>query len=707
MSSTPDPPVAPRRPTVLRRHGYERVDDWFWLRERDDPEVTAYLDAENAHTKAATAHTEALQETIYAEIVSRVQETDVSAPMPRGPYEYYVRTLAGSQYAVHCRRPRSDGALPDPLAAPGTTPGEVVLLDENALAEGHEYFALGGAVTSPDHRVLAYAMDVTGGERFELRFRDLETGEDLPDVVPDTYYGLGWASDNRTIFYTRPDEAMRPWQVWRHRLGAPTDADTLVHEEPDARFFASVYRTRTGRFVVLALGSQVTSEMWLLDADQPEDAPQLVDARRQDVEYDVEHHTGPDGDRLFVLTNDGAENFKLLEAGIGEDRSQWREVIPHRDDVRLNGVDAFAGHLVLSERADALQRLSVRRLADSVEHVVDVPDPVYAAWAGPNAEFETTRLRVRYTSLVTPLSDFDYDLDTHDRVLVKEQPVPGYDRDRFETHREWATAPDGEHVPISVVHRRGLVRDGTTPMLLYGYGSYEASMNPTFSASRLSLLERGVTFAIAHVRGGGEKGRRWYEQGKLARKPNTFRDFVACADHLVAEGYTAPDRLAARGGSAGGLLMGAVVNARPDLFRAIVAEVPFVDCLTTILDETLPLTVIEWEEWGNPVEDPEIYRVMKAYSPYDNVEAKDYPAMLVTAGLNDPRVQYWEPAKWVAKLRVMKTDDHPLLLKTEMGAGHGGRSGRYDAWRDEAFVLAFVLDQLGVSGSGSGNTAAS
>jgi oligopeptidase B len=695
------PPVAPRRPHRLRAHGDERVDDWYWLRDRDDPEVREYLEAENAYTEAATAATEELRKRLYDEIVGRVQETDVSAPVRKGPYEYFTRTIEDRQYDVSCRRHAGHAELPDAFATPGTgSPDEHILLDQNELAAGHEFFALGGFAVSPDQSLLAYSVDVTGAERYELRFRDLAAGADLGDVVPDVYYGLAWANDNRTVFYTRPDDAMRPWQVWRHVLGTPASGDVLVRQEDDDRFYASVGRTRTGRLVALAFESKLTSEVWLIDADAPDTSPRVVEPRVQGVEYHVEHHASAGhGDYLYVLTNaDGAQDFKLMVAPTANPaRDGWREVVPHRPDVRLEGVEAFAGHLVVSERAKGLERLVVHRVGDGATHAIEMPDPVYSAWVGTNLEFETTTLRFGYTSLVTPVSSYDYDLEGRTTTLVKRQPVRGgYDTEAYETHRVWATAPDGASVPVSFVHRRGLPRDGSAPLLLYGYGSYEASMDPTFSSVRLSLLERGFVWAVAHVRGGGELGRQWYDQGKLSHKPNTFTDFIACAEHLIAEGYTSPDRLVARGGSAGGLLMGAVVNARPDLFRAVVAEVPFVDCLTTILDDTLPLTVTEWEEWGNPVVDADIYRVMKSYSPYDNVEAKAYPALLVTGGLNDPRVQYWEPAKWVAKLRATKTDDQPLLLKMEMGAGHRGPSGRYDAWRDEAFVLAFVLDQVGL-----------
>jgi len=706
--SEPRPPVAPARPTRLLHGGDERIDPWFWLRERDDPEVIAYLEQENAYTRDALAHLASLRGELYDEIVGRVQETDTTAPIRRGGYEYFTRTIAGLQYGVHCRRPAIGGPLPDPLATPGTPDDEVVVLDENALAAGHDYFAVGDLAVDPAQAVAAYSTDTNGGERYDLRFRALPDGEghadrELDDLVPDVYYGVAWANDGFTILYTRPDEAMRPWQIWRHTLGTSADDDQLVFQEDDDRFYVSVARTRSGRFLVITSASKVTTEIWLVDADVPDAPPAIVEPREQGHEYHVEHHAGPAGDRLYVLTNaDGAENFALAVAPVASPgRASWTTVLPGRDDTRLDDVDAFAGFLVVSERADAVERLHVLTLGDdgavTDDHVIAMPDEVYSAWLGGNPEYDVETVRYQYTSLVMPASAYDYDPATRTPTLVKRQPVPGYDPEGYESRRAWATAPDGTQIPISIVYRRDARTDGPGPMLLYGYGSYEVSIDPTFSASRVSLLDRGVAFAIAHVRGGGELGRRWYDDGKLLRKMNTFTDFVACADHLVAEGWTGPDRLAARGGSAGGLLMGAVANLRPDLFHAIVAEVPFVDCLTTILDETLPLTITEWEEWGDPVHDPAVYALMKSYSPYDNVTAKDYPALLVTGGLNDPRVQYWEPAKWVAKLRATKTDPRILVLKMEMGAGHSGPSGRYDAWRDEAFVLAFLLDQLGAA----------
>jgi oligopeptidase B len=664
-----------------------RVDPYYWLRERDDPDVIAYLKAENEYTAEVLAPTQALQDAIFTEIRNRVQETDVSPPARKGSWEYFSRTFEGSQYALHGRRP---------VGAPEGT-DERVLVDENALAEGLDYFSLGGLALTPDQSRIAYAFDDDGGELHTLRFRDLDTGADLPDVIDGVYYGLAWANDNVTVFYVRPDDAMRPYQVWRHTLGEPDDV--LVYEEADERFFLTVGRARSGGAIVLSSDSKITSEARLLDPDDPSAAPRVVEPRTEDLEYDVEHHVAADGrETLYVLTNaDGATNFKLVRAPMdAPGRSSWTDVVAHRDDVKLDGVDVFRDFLVLSERANGLEQLRVVGLADpSLDRVLTMDDPAYSTWIGDNLEFDTPSFRLGYTSLVSPTSAFDETVATGERRLVKRTPVlGGFDPADYTSARLWATAPDGARVPMSVVHRTDTSVDGSAPALLYGYGSYESSVDPMFSTIRLSLLDRGFVFAIAHIRGGGELGRPWYEHGKLREKRNTFTDFIACAEHLCTTGYTSPDRLGIRGGSAGGLLMGAVTNLRPDLFRAVVAEVPFVDVLTTMQDTELPLTVTEWEEWGNPLDDPGDYAYMKTYSPYDNVEAHDYPALLVTAGLNDPRVSYWEPAKWVAKLRAVRTNDRTLVLKTEMGAGHGGPSGRYDAWRDEAMTLAFVVTEL-------------
>ena len=677
------PPAAAKRPEKLVAHGDERVDEWFWLRDRDNPEVVAHIEAENAFTAAQLAPTGELQQKLFDEMVARIQETDLSVPARKGDWWYLSRTVEGLQYPIWCRR-RGDAEGP-----------EEVVLDQNQLAEGHDYFAVSNTSVSPSAALLVYATDTNGSERFTLRLRDLRTGEDLPDAVPDTYYGVAWAADDATVFYVKVDDSMRPFQLWRHAVGTAADDDVLVYQEDDERFFLGVGLTRSERYVVLGLESKITSEAYVLDAASPGDL-RLVQPREQGVEYSVDHH----GDSFLIVTNtDGAENFKLVEAPVDDPRRErWTDVVPHRPDVKLDGVEVFARHLVLHERAEGVRRIAVRRIADGETHVVEQPEAVSTVYPDANLEFDSSVLRFGYTSMVTPRSVYDYDMEARTRQLMKRQPVlGGYEPDDYETGRLWATAADGERVPISYVHRRGLALDEAPPALLYGYGSYEISIDPTFSPLRLSLLDRGFVYAVAHVRGGGEMGRRWYEDGKMLRKKNTFTDFVACAEHLVGAGYASPDRLAIRGGSAGGLLMGAVLNLRPDLARAVVADVPFVDVLTTILDESLPLTVTEWEEWGNPKADVEVYEYMKSYSPYDNVAAAPYPTVLALAGLNDPRVSYWEPAKWVQRLRDRGTGDARILLKTEMGAGHGGPSGRYDAWREEALISAFVLDAVGLT----------
>lgn len=678
------PPVAKQVPHTRTLHDDPVEDPWSWLRDRDDPDVVAYLEAENAHTEAVLAPTLALQQQLYDEIRRRWQETDVSAPVRKGDWWYYVRTMEGAQYPVHCRSREPGGADADPE-------GEQVLLDENARAGASPYYATAGVHVSQDGRLLAWGEDLDGSEVYRLRFRDLDAGVDLPDEVARTTYGGAWASDGRTFFYAVPDDAMRAHQVWRHTLGTPAGDDVLVYEEADDAFNVYPGLTRSEEWVVLHAQSHTTSEAWLVPADDPAAAPRLVAPRRSGVEYFADHQ----GDRLLVVTNDEAVNFRLVEAPL-RDPGSWRELIPGRDTVKLDAVDAFASFHVVYERADALPRITVVRDPDGEPATLSFDEAVYEVGPGPNAEYRTDTLRFVYTSLTTPMSVYDEDLSTGHRRLVKRQPVlGGYDPADYVADREWAAAPDGTQVPLSIVRRRGTPVDGTAPCVLYGYGAYEMSTPPVFSIARLSLLDRGVVFAIAHVRGGGEMGRGWYEAGRLAHKPNSFADLVAAAEHLRDRGFAAPGRIAIRGGSAGGLLVGAAVTRRPDLFAAVVAEVPFVDVVNTMLDASLPLTVAEWDEWGDPRE-PEAYTRLKAYAPYENVAPVAYPAMYVTAGLNDPRVQYWEPAKWVAKLRAVATGDRPILLRTELGAGHGGPSGRYDAWRDEARVLAFLLTALGV-----------
>jgi oligopeptidase B len=682
-------------PFERTHHGDTVVDDYAWLADKDDPDTVSYLTAENAYTEAATAHLAPLRSTVFDEIKRRTQEDDLSVPVRRGGYWYYTRTVEGQQYAIHCRRAVRDGEV-DPPATDDGTPldGEQVLLDGNQEAEGHDFFSIGTFDVSPGGAHLAYSVDFAGDERFTLKVKNLETGEVLADEIADTFYGSAWSLDASMLFYLTVDEAWRPYRVWRHRIGTPAAADELVYEETDERFWVGVELTRSRRFIQIDLHSSVTSEARLIPAGDPTAAPLLVAPRRQGLEYYVDHDAT--GDRLLILHNDGAEDFALAWASLDAPRD-WRPLIEHTPGVRLAAVDAFAGQLVVSLRHDGLTAVRVLPLDGSDAYDIAFPEPIYRVAVGSNPEYETGWLRLQYTSLVTPESVYDYELASRELVLRKRQPVLGdFDPEDYEQHREWAVAEDGTRIPISLVCRKGTRADGPAPCVLYGYGSYEASMDPWFAIPRLSLLDRGVVFAVAHIRGGGEMGRRWYEDGKLLAKRNTFTDFVACARHLMKTGWTAADRLVARGGSAGGLLMGAVANLAPEDFAGVVAEVPFVDALTTILDPTLPLTVIEWEEWGNPLESAEVYAYMKSYAPYENVADRPYPPILAVTSLNDTRVRYCEPAKWIARLRAVAPGGS-YLLKTEMEAGHGGRSGRYDAWKEEAFVLAWILDRLGLA----------
>jgi oligopeptidase B len=733
------PPVAKWVPTVIEAHGDKRVDGWAWLRDSSNPEVLEHLLAENAYCEAALAHLSGLREVLFREIKSRIDETDVSAPALKGSWWYYQRVEEGSDYAVHCRVPAgTPGDVPVPPAEPRPGPAfpdEQVLLDENLLAEGQTYFDIGSLAISPDHRLLAYGADTSGDERFVLRIRDLSSGEDLAESIEGTSYGLAWSAGSDVLFYTRADAANRPHQVWRHRIGTDPrgpQGDALVLEEPDERFHLGVGNTKDGSLVTVEAHSKVTSEVLLIDARRPEEAPRVVEPRRQDVEYSVEHYHG----NLLVLTNDSAPNFRLMACPLDSPgRDHWRELVPEREEVRLEGIEVVDGALACFERLEGCPRIRVHSLLEGGHtagegghtageggqsagsslagplgdgYLLPAGETPSTFYGGANLDMSSPWLRYEYSSLVTPRVVADLPLaqlggeipSAGIEVHVRKRQVVkgGYDPSAYISERLWARAQDGTRVPISTVRRRDIALDGSAPCLLYGYGAYEISIDPVFSSIRLSLLDRGFVFAIAHVRGGGELGRKWYEDGKLLAKPHTFSDFVAVARHLVDQGHTSPDRLVARGGSAGGLLMGSVANLAPELFRAIVAEVPFVDCLTTMLDPTLPLTVIEWEEWGNPAADADVYSVMKSYAPYDNVRPVRYPDMLVTAGLTDPRVGYFEPAKWVQRLRAANPANK-ALLHVEMDAGHAGPSGRYDAWREEARVLAFVLDAVGLATS--------
>ncbi|WP_435055291.1 S9 family peptidase [Micromonospora aurantiaca (nom. illeg.)] len=695
MTETP-PPVAKRVPTERLHHGDTVLDEYAWLAAKDDPDTIAYLDAENAYTEARTAHLAGLRAELFEETRRRTQETDLSVPTRKDGYWYYTRTVEGQQYGVHCRRAVLPGETAPPVSADGAPlDGEEVLLDGNQLAEGHDFFSLGAFDVSPDGRWLAYSTDFSGDERFTLRIKDLTTGESLPDEVPDTFYGTAWSSDASTLFYVTVDEAWRPNRVWRHTVGTASTEDVVVYQEDDERFWVGVELTRSERFVVIDIHSKITSEVWVIPASNPTGEPAVVAPRRQGIEYAVEHH----GHRFLILHNDGAEDFALAYTS-ADSPGEWEPLIPHTPGTRLEAVDAFENHLVVSLRTNGLTGLRVLPVGTDDSWDIDFPEPIYSVGLDANPEYRTSEVRLRYTSLVTPDSVYDYDLVTRELTLRRQKPVrPGpdgraYDPADYEQHRDWALADDGTRVPISLVCRRDTPRDGSAPAVIYGYGSYEASMDPWFSIARLSLLDRGVIFAVAHIRGGGELGRRWYDEGKLLAKKNTFTDFVACARHLVKAGWTASDQLVARGASAGGLLMGAVANLAPDAFTGIVAQVPFVDALTSILDPSLPLTVTEWEEWGNPLDDPEVYAYMKSYTPYENVATVEYPAILAVTSLNDTRVLYHEPAKWIARLRSLAPAGD-YLLKTEMGAGHGGPSGRYDSWREEAFVNAWILDRVG------------
>ncbi|WP_063062829.1 S9 family peptidase [Nocardia sienata] len=704
-------PTAKTVPFERVHHGDRFVDEYEWLRDKEDPEVIAHLEAENAYTEARTAHLAPLREKIFDEIKSRTQETDLSVPTRLGEYWYYSRSYEGKQYGVHCRCPIDanaagiDAWTPPQLEAGTEIPGEQVLLDSNVLAEGHDFFALGAFSVSHDGNLLAFSVDTAGDERYTLRFMDLRTGELLGDEIARTAPGATWSLDGSHIFYQTVDESWRPDTVWRHRLGDTAAADVQVFHEPDERYWVSVGATRSEKYLMIWVGSKITTEGWVLESDNPTGEFRVLLPRREGVEYSAEHAVVAGEDRFLILHNDvvdgvKAENFVLAEAPAA-DPTRLRTLIGHRDDVRLEDVDAFAGQLVLSYRREALPRVAVWPLtADGYGELreLEFELELYSAGLGSCPEWDQPTLRLGLTSFITPTQVFDYVVETGALLLRKEQPVlGGYDASDYVQRRDWAVAADGTRIPISIVTRRDTDRaTGPKPLLLYGYGSYEASMDPGFSVSRLSLLDRGMVFAIAHVRGGGEMGRLWYENGKTLTKKNTFTDFVACAQHLVDNGTTAPDRMIADGGSAGGLLVGAVANIAPELFAGVLANVPFVDPLTSILDPSLPLTVIEWDEWGNPLADEDVYEYMKSYSPYENVRAQDYPAILAITSINDTRVLYVEPAKWVAKLRATKTGDSPLLLKTEMSAGHGGVSGRYEKWREVAFEYAWVLDTVGL-----------
>ncbi len=692
--STPQPPIAEKRPVETVLHGETRRDDYAWLRDRKDPRVIAHLEAENAYTEAMTAGLAGLRERLYGEILARIQQTDLSVPYRKGAWLYLVRTEEGRQYPIHCRRPAGSTAGAASGGAPPAVPApsDQVILDVNELAEGHSFMAIGDFEVSPDAGFLAFTTDTNGYRQYQLRVKDLASGGSLP-LSADRVTSVAWAADSRTLFFTQEDPvSKRSHRLYR--LDPDAAEPVLLHEEPDERFDLAVRETRSGEWLLCTISSHTTSEVRALPASRPRDPWRTIAPRVQGREYYVDHR----GAEFWIRVNDRGRNFRLVAAPAADPGpARWTEVVPHREEVMLTGVSCFAGHVVLSEREDALPHLTVLEPERRRSRRVPFAEPAYSVGPSANEQFETGTFRYTYQSFLTPASVYDLDVATLDSRLLKRTPVlGGWDPDRYEMERVQATAPDGTAIPLTLLHRKGFRRDGTAPCLLYGYGSYGVPSNVTFSPSRFSLVDRGVVYALAHVRGGGDLGKKWHDAGRMEHKLNTFTDFIACAEHLKRERVCAPDRLAIQGGSAGGLLVGAVVNLRPELFSAVLAQVPFMDVINSMLDEALPLTVSEFEEWGNPKVAAD-YARMRGYSPYDNLAAVKHPPMLVKTSLHDSQVGFWEPAKYVARLRALDQGGGPVLFRCNMGAGHGGASGRYDALREVAFDYAWLLDRLGAA----------
>jgi oligopeptidase B len=676
------PPQAQKIPHEIVTHGHTRVDNYFWLNQRENPEVVNYLEAENSYLKEMMKHTEPLQEKLYNEIRGKIKETDESVPYPDNGYYYYSRTVEGGEYSILCRKKGS-------LDAP-----EEILLDINEMAKGYAFYSVGGASVSPDNKMLAYAVDTVSRRNYSIYFKNLETGELLPDIIPMATGDLVWANDNKTVFYVlRNEVTLRSEKIMKHTLGSPYAEDELVYFEEDETFNAYVFKTKSEKYLMIGSSSTLTNEYRYLDAGNPSGQFRVIQPRIRGLEYSVNHA----GDYFYILTNLDAVNFRLMRTPVAKSGVEnWQEVIPHRADVLLSGFDLFKDFLVVQERKEGINQLKVMPREGDEGHYITFDEEIYTVGLNVNRVYDTDVLRFSYTSLTTPSSVFDYNMKSRERVFLKQDEIlGGFDAANYETKRDFATAADGKKIPLSIVFRKGFEKDGLRPALLYGYGSYGMTIDPRFSLSTLPLLDRGFVFVIAHIRGEQFYGRRWYEDGKLLRKMNTFTDFNAAAQYLIDEKYVAPDKLFAKGGSAGGLLIGAVANLRPELYKGIIAQVPFVDVVTTMLDESIPLTTGEFDEWGNPKEE-EFYYYMLSYSPYDNVEAKDYPAMLVTTGFHDSQVQYWEPAKWVAKLRELKTDNNLLLFQTQMDFGHGGASGRFQWIKDLALEYAFIFDMMGM-----------
>ncbi len=676
-------PIAKKKATVLSAHGDERVDEYYWMNDRNNPEVIEYLEAENAYRKKMMEPLKSFQEKLYQEIIGRIKKTDMSVPYFSNGYFYYTRFEEGAEYALYCRKK-------DSLDAP-----EMMLLNVPEMAKGYPYYSIGGLSVSPDNLTMAFSVDTVSRRQYSIYFKMLSTGEMVPTFIPNTTGSVVWANDNQTIFYTTKNESLRAFKVFRHTVGSDPSNDVCVWEEKDETFNTFVFKSKSKKYLVIGSASTVSNEYRFVEADRPSGDFQLFQPRERDLEYTLDHY----GAEFYINTNLNARNFRLMKTAESRtDKSNWEEVIPHREDVLLEGLEIFKDWLVLSERKEGVTRLRIMKRSGG-DHYIDFGETVYMAYTGVNREADSDVLRLGYASLTTPNSVFDYQMETRHLTLLKQEEVVGgvFDPRLYQAERAYATAPDGAKVPVSLVYRKSkFQKNGSAPLLLYGYGSYGQSMDPYFSSARLSLLDRGFVFAIAHIRGGQELGRRWYEDGKLLKKKNTFTDFIACAEYLVAQNYSAPDHLFAMGGSAGGLLVGTVMNMRPDLWKAVVAQVPFVDVVTTMMDESIPLTTGEFDEWGDPKQKP-FYDYMKSYSPYDNVEAKAYPAMLATTGLHDSQVQYWEPAKWVAKLRELKTNQAQLLMYCNMSTGHGGASGRWERYKEIAMEYAFLLDQAGLS----------
>lgn len=680
--STMKPPIAKKVNKELTAHDHTRIDPYYWLNDREDQEVITYLEDENAYTTSMMKHTEGLQTELYDEIVGRIQQTDMSVPYKRNGYYYYSRYEEGMEYPIYCRKKSTLEA------------DEEIMLNVNEMAEGHSYFQVGGLSVSHDNKIVAYGVDTVSRRKYTIYFKNLETGEIFGDAIPNTTGYSPWAADNKTVFYTRKDEVtLRPDKIYRHVLGEDAASDPIIYHEEDETFRTSVSLSKSMEYIMIGSYSTLSTEYRYLKSSDPGGEFKVFQTRKADLEYFISHYK----DRFYIRTNLDAKNFRLMESPIAATGiDQWKEVIPHRKDVLLEDYEVFNKYLALQERTNGLTEIRILSHDGERDFYIEFEEQAYVVYISTNLDFDTEVLRYGYTSMTIPNSVYDYNMKTGDTELLKRQEVVGgYEPDEYYSERLFATAADGTRVPISLVYKKGLKKDGNNPLVLYGYGSYGASMDPYFSSVRLSLLDRGFVYAIAHIRGGEEMGRQWYEDGKLLKKKNTFTDFISCAEFLIEENFTSDEKIFAMGGSAGGLLVGAIYNMRPDLFKAVIAAVPFVDVVTTMLDESIPLTTGEYDEWGNP-NDQEYYEYMLSYSPYDNVEARDYPAMLVTTGLHDSQVQYWEPAKWVAKLRDMKTDDNVLLLWTNMDYGHGGASGRFQRYKEVSLEYAFLIDQAGI-----------